>query len=226
MAIYQHAAKRTKGDDAANLCADEKPNAQPNSKTRTKVILWPQIVRHILNNGPIRLALLLVGDSLLGQQGIILARWLGRLCCLGVLRLDALFRRLLLLHRLLLYGLYPLGILAVSRGSDEDSLGLPRDRAMELRSDGVHLRSDARSSCCSRAEPTSQHRGGLARSGLSVSRGGFCRIRSCYGGTLVVEVKCYVSCAQAPVPYEINRHSESRRGGIQLSAATGQGEVW
>ena len=81
-------------------------------------------MRHVLNDGPIRLALLLVGDGLLCQQRII-ACWLRCLGRLRVFRLYALIGGALLLDGVLLDCLYPLGILAVSGRGDEDALGAP-----------------------------------------------------------------------------------------------------
>jgi hypothetical protein len=47
------------------LCAYEESNRQTDSETSTKIIFGPQIVGHVLDDGPIGLALLLVGNGLL-----------------------------------------------------------------------------------------------------------------------------------------------------------------
>jgi hypothetical protein len=48
------------------LCAYEECDGQADSETSTKIILWPQVADHVLDNSPISLALFLVGDGLLG----------------------------------------------------------------------------------------------------------------------------------------------------------------
>jgi hypothetical protein len=58
------------------LCAYKQPDTEADPEPRAHVILWPQVCRHLFHNGPIRLALLLVGQDLLLKQWI-------RLCDFG-----------------------------------------------------------------------------------------------------------------------------------------------
>ena len=77
-----------------DLCANEQSDRQTDSETCSKVILRPQILGHVLDDGPICLPLLFIRYRLLGQKRFLLRRP----------------DRLLHLHRLGLYTLCGLGL--------------------------------------------------------------------------------------------------------------------
>lgn len=59
------------------LCAYEEAYAQSDPEPGAQVVLGPQVLGHLLHDGPVSLALLLVGECLLLQQGVC-PRNLGR----------------------------------------------------------------------------------------------------------------------------------------------------
>ena len=52
------------------LCAYEECDGQADSETSTKIILWPQVADHVLDNSPISLALFLVAQIPLTKQRV------------------------------------------------------------------------------------------------------------------------------------------------------------
>ena len=53
-----------------NLRANEQPDRQAHTRPCPQIVLWPQILGHLLHDGPVGLALLFVGDGLLVEEGI------------------------------------------------------------------------------------------------------------------------------------------------------------
>lgn len=62
--------------DVQQLCAYQQAQTDADPEARAHVVLWPQVCRHLFHNGPVSLALLLVGQDLLLQQWV-------RLCDFG-----------------------------------------------------------------------------------------------------------------------------------------------
>jgi hypothetical protein len=66
MQIYQHRFYEDyEPTGQANLCAYEQAYAETDAETCAEVVLGPEVVRHILDNRPIRFPLLFVRHCLL-----------------------------------------------------------------------------------------------------------------------------------------------------------------
>lgn len=60
--------KTTAYETATNLCADEQPYTQTDAEACTEVVLGPEVMRHILDDRPVRFPLLFVRYGLLSKQ--------------------------------------------------------------------------------------------------------------------------------------------------------------